>query len=151
MSSFEWIPNTKLSNQMHFPAFYWDNSYRRQPILEPVEPDFWSNNAETPIDGFGLVAENLTTRSVYSPLLLLPQSLVMFFFGRVLKSASPDCLDRYAHSRVIILYAFSLVGGSYSTLRKMDVGNPGFVTYGDLPGEHGQHGCNIQWDRFPIC
>jgi uncharacterized membrane protein len=84
MSSFEWIPNTKLSNQMHFPAFYWDNSYRRQLILEPVEPDFWSNNAKTPIDGFGLVSENLTTRSVYSPLLLLPQSLVMFFFGRVL-------------------------------------------------------------------
>lgn len=84
MSSFEWIPNNKLSNEMHFPAFYWDNSYRRQPILEPVEPDFWSNYAETPIDGFGLMAENLTTRSVYSPLLLLPQSLVMFFFGRVL-------------------------------------------------------------------
>ena len=84
MSSFEWIPNTKLSNQMHFPAFYWDNSYRRQPILEPVKPDFWSTYAKTPIDGFGFVSENLTTRSVYSPLLLLPQSLVMFFFGRVL-------------------------------------------------------------------
>jgi uncharacterized membrane protein len=84
MSSFEWIPNTKLSNQMHFPAFYWDNSYRRQPILDPIEPDFWSNFSKTPIDGFGMVSENLTTRSVYSPLLLLPQSLVMFFFGRVL-------------------------------------------------------------------
>ena len=105
MSSFEWIPNTKLSNQMHFPAFYWDNSYRRQPILEPVAPDFWSNYAETPIDGFGLVAENLTTRSVYSPLLLLPQSLVMFFFGRVLNLPA-----------LTVLIAIRIVGLLFYTL-----------------------------------
>jgi uncharacterized membrane protein len=84
MSAFEWIPNAKLSTQMHFPAFYWDNSYRRQAILEPVDPNFWSNYADTSIEASGDVPENLTTRSVYSPLLLLPHSLVMFFLGRVL-------------------------------------------------------------------
>ncbi|OGO61976.1 MAG: hypothetical protein A2032_05990 [Chloroflexi bacterium RBG_19FT_COMBO_49_13] len=84
MSAFKWIPNSRLSTDMHFPAFYWDNSYRRQAILEPVDPGFWRNDASTPIDGTGFVHENLTTRSVYSPLLLLPQSLVMFFLGRLL-------------------------------------------------------------------
>src|SRR4030065_1580681 len=84
MSAFKWIPNSRLSTDMHFPAFYWDNSYRRQAILDPVDPGFWRNDASTPIDGTGFVHENLTTRSVYSPLLLLPQSLVMFFLGRLL-------------------------------------------------------------------
>jgi uncharacterized membrane protein len=83
MSDFEWIPNARLSKDMHFPAFYWDNSYRRQVIIEPIQPDFWKINADIPIDGNGYVEENLTTRSVYSPLLLLPQSLIMFLFGRV--------------------------------------------------------------------
>jgi len=85
MSAFEWIPNARLSTQMHFPAFYWDNSYRRQAILQPVDPTFWSENAGISIESNGFVEENLTTRSVYSPLLLLPQSLMMFFLGRVLQ------------------------------------------------------------------
>ena len=84
MSAFEWIPNARLSSDMRFPAFYWDNSYRRQAILEPVDPNFWVINVATPIGGSGFLSENLTTRSVYSPLLLLPQSLVMFLLGRVL-------------------------------------------------------------------
>lgn len=84
MSAFDWIPNEKLATDMHFPAFYWDFSYRRQTILEPIDPNFWNIYADAPIDSLGFVEENLTTRSVYSPLLLLPQSIVMFSFGRML-------------------------------------------------------------------
>ncbi len=84
MANFNWIPNEKLATDLHFPSFYWDFSYRRQAILEPVDPGFWEIYASTPIDAFGFVDENLTTRSVYSPLLLLPQSLVMYFLGRML-------------------------------------------------------------------
>ena len=84
MSAFEWIPNARLSKDMHFPSFYWENSYRRQVILEPINPNFWKINADIPIDGIGFEEVTLTTRSVYSPLLLLPQSLIMFFLGRVL-------------------------------------------------------------------
>jgi uncharacterized membrane protein len=84
MSAFYWIPNEKLGDDMHFPAIYWDFSYRRQAILEPIDPKFWHEYENVPIDGLGFVDAKLTTRSVYSPLLLLPQSLVMYTFGRVL-------------------------------------------------------------------
>src|SRR4030042_685123 len=82
MSAFEWIPNARLSKDMHFPSFYWENSYRRQVIIELINPNFWKINADIPIDGMGFEEGTLTTRSVYSPLLLLPQSLIMFFLGR---------------------------------------------------------------------
>ena len=53
MSAFEWVPNARLSKDMHFPSFYWENSYRRQVILEPINPNYWQINADIPIDGMG--------------------------------------------------------------------------------------------------
>ena len=41
MSSFTFLPNEKLGNEMPFPRVYWDLSYRRQLLVRAVEPDFW--------------------------------------------------------------------------------------------------------------
>jgi uncharacterized membrane protein len=133
MSAFECIPNARLSSEMQFPAFYWDNSYRRQAILQPVDPAFWSENGGISIESNGFVEENLTTRSVYSPLLLLPQSLVMFFLGRLLHLPA-----------LTVLVAMRLAGLlSYTLLVWLAVrfaqlgggpGCPGSSAYGYLPG-----------------
>ena len=55
MWAFYWIPNQKLGDDMHFPAIYWDFSYRRQAILEPIDPKFWHEYENVPIDGLGFV------------------------------------------------------------------------------------------------
>jgi uncharacterized membrane protein len=106
MSAFEWVPNARLSADMHFPSFYWENSYRRQAILEPINPNFWNINAHIPIDGMGFEQGTLTTRSVYSPLLLLPQSLIMFFLGRVLNLPA---LTVFIAIRMVALVCYTIL------------------------------------------
>ena len=106
MSAFSWIPNQRLATGMHFPAFYWDHSYRRQAILQPVDTNFWNIYANTPIQAMGFKDETLTTRSVYSPLLLLPQSLIMFSLGRELHLPALTVLIAI---RLVGLFSYTLL------------------------------------------
>ncbi len=82
MSALVFVPNDKLGSEMPFPAVYWEMSYRRQVFVRPVEPGFWQNYGSLSIDELDYVYQGVKTRSVYSPLLLLPQSIVMRYLGR---------------------------------------------------------------------
>lgn len=82
MSFLEWVPNGKPRNERPFPAIYWDLSYRQDPIIRPVEPSFWAEYGDLPIDANDYIyRQELTTRSVYSPPLLLPHMLAFRYLG----------------------------------------------------------------------
>ena len=75
------IPNEQLGAKLPFPALYWELSYRRQPLVEAMEPGFWSKYGSLHIDAHDYIYANVSTRSVYSPLLLLPQALALRYLG----------------------------------------------------------------------
>ncbi len=79
------IPNEQLGAKLPFPALYWELSYRRQPIVEAVQPGFWAKYGALPIDAHDYVYANVETRSVYNPLLLLPQALTLRYLGLSLR------------------------------------------------------------------
>lgn len=81
MSNFEMLPNRIGQEQMPFPKVYWDMSYRRKVLIRPISADFFAENSQLSIPAKEYVY-GVTTRSVYSPLLLLPQSLVVRYAGR---------------------------------------------------------------------
>lgn len=82
MSALTFIPNEALGQGMPFPAVYWEMSYRRPFIVRAVAPDFWDKYANLALDAHDYIYGSVSTRSVYSPPLLLPQTLVMRYPGR---------------------------------------------------------------------
>ena len=87
MSTFDMLPNNVGEAQEPFPTIYWDLSYRRQFFVRPVDTNFWDEYGSLPLDAWDY-EYGLTTRSVYSPPLLLPQALVVRYAGRSLGLAA---------------------------------------------------------------
>ncbi|MFH1186332.1 MAG: DUF2142 domain-containing protein [Chloroflexota bacterium] len=85
MAHLHFVPNEQLGAKLPFPALYWDLSYRRQPIVDAVEPGFWSKYGALRMDARDYVYANVETRSVYSPVLLLPQALALRYLGLSLR------------------------------------------------------------------
>ena len=81
MAHLYFIPNQQLGAKLPFPALYWELSYRRQPIVEAVEPGLWSRYGSLRMDAHDYIYSNVVTRSVYSPVLLLPQAFVLRYLG----------------------------------------------------------------------
>ena len=103
MATYTFVPNQRLGVDLNFPAVYWDLSYRRQMLIRTVEPDFWEKNGSLAIDAKDYIYGDLSTRSVYSPPLLLPQALVMRLLG--LSWQLPALIVYYA-SRLIGLFVY---------------------------------------------
>ncbi len=82
MSHFRFIPNEVIEPERPFPAIYADLSYRRSPLVRPMRAGFWKENWAKPINAGGFFYGGLPTRSTYSPVTLLPQSLAMRYLGR---------------------------------------------------------------------
>ena len=80
MSALKFIPNEMLGNSP-YPMLLKEVSYRRQVLIRPVPSDFWSEYGGIPIDGNGYYYGPIETRIVYSPILLLPQALVLRYLG----------------------------------------------------------------------
>ncbi len=106
MAHLYFIPNEQLGAKLPFPALYWELSYRRQPIVDAVEPGFWSKYASLPIDAHDYVYANVETRSVYNPLLLLPQALTLRYLGLSLRLPA---LPVYYACRLIGLLSYVLL------------------------------------------
>ncbi len=81
MAHLYFVPNEQLGGRLPFPAIYWELSYRRQPIVEAVQPGLWEKYGGLKMDAHDYIYSNVVTRSVYSPLLLLPQALVLRYLG----------------------------------------------------------------------
>ena len=99
ISAFVFIPNQKVGNQLPYPAIYHDLSYRRDAIIQTADPDFWSKYGDLPLDAHDYIYSPKTTRSVYSPILLLPQALVMRYLGRA-----------WDFPAMVVFYACRIVG-----------------------------------------
>lgn len=82
MSALHFIPNSKLGEEMPVPAIYEELSYREQPIVRDVERDYWRRYGSLPLGARGYTSVGAATRSVYSPPLLLPQTLAVRYLGR---------------------------------------------------------------------
>ncbi len=81
MAHLYFVPNEELGARLPFPAIYWELSYRRQPLVEAVPPGLWDKYGGLRMDAHDYVYSNVVTRSVYSPLLLLPQAFVLRYLG----------------------------------------------------------------------
>ncbi|MBC8508147.1 MAG: DUF2142 domain-containing protein [Anaerolineales bacterium] len=82
MSALSFIPNEKTGQDLPYPAIYHELSYRRNALIRPVDFGFWESYGNLPLDSHDYVYTELPTRSVYSPFLLLPHSILMRYMGR---------------------------------------------------------------------
>jgi uncharacterized membrane protein len=103
MSGLTFIPNDQLGKGMPFPAVYWEMSYRRSFIVRPVETEFLEQYQGLPVDAHDYIYGSAETRSVYAPPLLLPQALVMRYFGR---SERWSALTTFYACRIVSLLSF---------------------------------------------
>ncbi len=107
MAHLYFIPNEQLGSKLPFPAIYWELSYRRQPIVQPVAPGLWSTYGGLRMDAHDYVYANVETRSVYSPALLLPQALALRYLGLSLQLPA---LAVYYACRIAGLLAYLILG-----------------------------------------
>ncbi len=107
MAHYYFIPNEKLASQLPFPAIYWELSYRRDPIVQAVQPGFWSKYGGLSLDSHDYIYATVETRSVYSPALLLPQALTLRLLGLSLRLPA---LTVYYACRLIGLLCYLLLG-----------------------------------------
>ena len=106
MSGLTFIPNDQLGKGMPFPAVYWEMSYRRPFIVRPVETEFLEQYQGLRVDAHDYIYGSAETRSVYAPPLLLPQALVMRYFGR---SERWSALTTFYACRIVGLLSFLLL------------------------------------------
>ena len=76
------IPNQKLSTGPFFPLAFFEVSYRNRFFYTPLEPDYFQQNWNRVIDWDVFIDHQ--TRSVYFPLIYLPQAFVVGLLGRVI-------------------------------------------------------------------
>ena len=99
LAHFRFIPNEVSRNELPYPAIYWNLSYRRQLLVHPVESGFWAQYGYSPIDAQGYIYAGPPTRSLYSPLALMPYALVLRYLGLKLQL-----------SALVVFYASRLAG-----------------------------------------
>jgi len=99
MSALSFIPNEKTGQDLPYPAIYHELSYRRDALIRPVENGFWESYGNLSLDSHDYIYTELPTRSVYSPLLLLPHSILMRYMGRA-----------WDMSAMTVFYAMRLIG-----------------------------------------
>jgi uncharacterized membrane protein len=107
MAHLYFVPNEQLGAKLPFPALYWELSYRRQPIVEAVQPGLWAKYGSLRMDAHDYVYANVETRSVYSPFLLLPQALTLRYLGLSLQLPA---LAVYYACRMIGLLCYMVLG-----------------------------------------
>lgn len=107
MSALYFIPNSRLGPEMPVPAIFADLTYRRMKQYTTVEPDFFERYGKASIDENGWIYDDTKTRSVYSPMTLLPQSMVMRYLGR--KYDLPFLTIFYASRTVGLAIYFAFV------------------------------------------
>ncbi|MCF6278221.1 MAG: DUF2142 domain-containing protein [Anaerolineales bacterium] len=116
MSNLDMLPNNVDKAEIPFPSIYWDLSYRRQFIVRAVESGFWDEYGKLPINAHDYTY-GVETRSVYSPLLLLPQAIIVRYAGR---SLGLPALPVFYLTRLAGLLAYALL--TWSAVRLIPFG-----------------------------
>jgi len=81
MSTFSFIPGQIPAQEMKYPKIFRDFAYR-QRTSGIIDADFRREYSGVSLYERGSVSREIDTKSVYSPSLLLPQAIVMRYFGR---------------------------------------------------------------------
>jgi len=82
LSAFSFIPGQLSAQQMKYPTMFRDLAYRQQPVAGIIDADFWQKYAGASLYERGYIHRKINTKSVYSPVLLLPQAITMRYLGR---------------------------------------------------------------------
>jgi uncharacterized membrane protein len=82
LSTFSLIPGQMSPQELKYPTVFRDFAYRQQGSGGLIDADFWHSYTRAAIYERGFVRREIDTKSVYSPALLLPQTLTMRVFGR---------------------------------------------------------------------
>ena len=117
LSAFSFIPGQLSPRELRYPTVFRDFAYRQQGSSGVIGAEFWQTFARIPIDAQGFVRRELDTKSVYSPVLLLPQALTMRLFGR---AAHLPALPAFYLSRLAGLLSYLLL--TWLAVRQMPYG-----------------------------
>lgn len=82
LSRFSLIPGQMSPQEMQYPLVFRDFAYRQQGISGVIGAEFWQKYGGASLYEDGIVRRELDTKSVYSPVLLLPQALIMRLLER---------------------------------------------------------------------
>ena len=77
LSRFSWLPGELSPQEMQYPIVFRDFAYRQQGSSGVISSDFWQKYRRALLFEDGVVRREINTKSVYAPLLLLPQSITM--------------------------------------------------------------------------
>lgn len=77
MSAFSFIPGQMPPQELKYPTIFRDFAYRQQGSSGTLGKSFWQKYAQASLSDRGFVHRELETKSVYSPMLLLPQAIAM--------------------------------------------------------------------------
>ncbi len=150
MAHLYFVPNEQLGTRLPFPALYWELSYRRQPIVEAVAPGLWSKYGSLRLDAHDYVYASVETRSVYSPLLLLPQALTLRYLGLSLQLPALAVYYACRFAGLAFLFNIVLARTAQHPLWQMAARHPDALSHGPLPGRHHQHRHHLQWHRLSL-
>src|ERR1043165_4041485 len=82
LSAFSFIPGQLSPQEMKYPTVFRDFAYRQQGSTGTIGANFWQKYARASLYEHGFVHREINTKSVYSPVLLFPQAILMRFLGR---------------------------------------------------------------------
>ena len=105
LSAFSFIPGQMSPQEMKYPTLFRDLAYRQQANSGIIDSDFWKRYARTPLYENGIVHRELKTKSVYSPVLLLPQAVIM----RLGRSADLPALPVFYACRLASLFSYLIL------------------------------------------
>ncbi len=82
LSALSLIPGQLSPQELRYPTVYRDFAYRQQGSTGIIDSEFWQTYKPATLYERGFVRREIDTKSVYSPVLLLPQAITMRLFGR---------------------------------------------------------------------
>lgn len=84
LSAFSFLPGQMSPQEMKYPTLFRDFAYRQQGSTGTLDAEFWQRYTRASFYEYGFVRREINTKSVYSPVLLLPQALTLRLLGRSL-------------------------------------------------------------------
>lgn len=82
LSALSLVPGQMPPQELKYPTVFRDFAYRQQGSAGIIGSEFWQSFGRAAIYERGFVRREIDTKSVYSPVLLLPQAIAMRLFGR---------------------------------------------------------------------
>ena len=106
LSVLSFVPGQMSPQELKYPTVFRDFAYRQQGSAGIIDSDFWQSYARAAVYERGFVRRELDTKSVYSPVLLLPQAITMRLFGR---AADLPALFAFYASRLAGLLSYLIL------------------------------------------